>query len=503
MDVSKRRRQLLQRILTGCVVAAGAVPQAAGDPVDPFAIREPVLVQQEAQAAPAGAIREPQRVAAFRPVREPADRDRPAPSRASTPAPPVRLPSLAQQTRADAAPADAARADAAREDAAVSQRSPNESDDSQRSRIARQVSRQILTQHRDASAPPPVPQVATLTSRRLAQQAADRLAEARAQTRRGTWLSARQSARQALALIADANDLLDGSVRSATALVQAEQALREAEHFTGKYGPVGPEAIARLVASHQTPVLQHCDTQGLNGGRAIDLYLDFARSKFAEVADANPIAIEALMVLAETRRAGADGDAGEAGTNEGPVNDAVVISLLRAALQAAPDDPVVANELGYQLLRQGLLEEAQWSLTHSYRLRPSRVAAMNLAETLRQRGDVAAARQVVAAMATLPQDRPAAPQLLALSPQQFAAMSPPTSLPSRPAIGPAPPSLSAPASQAAPQLQAGSQVQATARPLPQATAGPAAEPTPVQPARPAESESVVGRVASALSELWK
>lgn len=348
-----------------------------------------------------------------------------------------------------------------------------------RKTLARQVSTRTLSKLRTPSEPPPTPAVSTLTARRMAEQAIQSLEDAHLQLRRGMHLTAKRSAMETLRLIADANDMLDGQIRSASNLQQAQQALEEANDFSGQYGPVSQASLQRMVQSHQTPVLKDCTTSHLNGSRAADLYLDFARAKFAIVAEANPIATEALALLAEVER-----------KNKKPtaLTDAVVISLLRAAIQARPDDAVIANELGFQLLKQGLLEEAQWALERSFQIQPTRSAGVNLAEALRQRGNIQAARERIAQIEGLPIQPPATPQIITLSPQQFASLSPPTS---PQGIQPQP-TLAIPAASADRAASDSSGSTATSN-----------EPTPAPQVVPAEPKSAVGRVAQAVSQLWK
>ncbi|QDS93132.1 hypothetical protein FF011L_18870 [Roseimaritima multifibrata] len=348
-----------------------------------------------------------------------------------------------------------------------------------RKTLARQVSTRTLSKLRTPSEQAPTPAVSTLTARRMAEQAIQSLDDAHLQLRRGMHLTAKRSAMETLRLIADANDMLDGQIRSARNLQQAQQALEEANDFSGQYGPVSQASLQRMVQSHQTPVLKDCTTSHLNGSRAADLYLDFARAKFAIVAEANPIATEALAVLAEVER-----------KNKKPtaLTDAVVISLLRAAIQARPDDAVIANELGFQLLKQGLLEEAQWALEKSFQIQPTRSAGVNLAETLRQSGNIQAARERIAQIEGLPIQPPATPQIITLSPQQFASLSPPTS---PPGIQPQP-TLAIPAASADRTASDSSGSTATSN-----------EPTPAPQVVPAEPKSAVGRVAQAVSQLWK
>ncbi len=340
----------------------------------------------------------------------------------------------------------------------------------QRSIIARQVSQRNLQATSQPLRPLPIPSAHSLTAKRLAQQAASAVAKAQDHAKRGMVHSARTNALEALRLIAEANDLLDGGVDSTTRLTQARTALREVTDFTGRFGTVQAETIARMTQSHETPVLRNCRAELLNGPRAVEIYLDYAREQLAAVAMANPIATNACVVLAKVEAAAKPEDSFQA---------AVAICLLRAALQARPDDAYVANELGYQLLQQSLLDEAEWVLQHSFQLQPSKAAGFNLAETLRQQGKQAQAQAIAARASDLPESTHNPVHVFTLSPQEFATLSPPQT--------------------SVPQTHAGSSS------LPSPASGQGPMPTPAPEPRPATEQSPgpLGRVANAVSRLWK
>lgn len=287
----------------------------------------------------------------------------------------------------------------------------------QRQEIAQKVSQSIRSQPSEELSLPPRPDVRSMTAKRLAREAVTILERAEGEQRRGMVAAAKRSADEVLHKIAQANDLLAPELQAAVYLEQAQAALREAEDFLGRFGSVDGQDIARMVDSHQTPVLKSCDVSEMTGPQAADLYLDHARRLFAYVANRNPIATAALRTLADLRRRSATAQAAD---------DAAAISLLRAAFQASPEDAIIANELGYELLQQGLLDEARWTLAKSYQLQPSRAAGMNLVEAFRQSGDLPAARELLAQVQALPQvPVPAAPPIMVLDPQEFASISKP------------------------------------------------------------------------------
>lgn len=274
----------------------------------------------------------------------------------------------------------------------------------------------------------PRSELSTITASRLSQQAAVLVTRGEQELQRGTLLSAQQSGLEALRAIAESNDYQTGGSESTARFRKAVAALREAEDFTGRFGAVGPAQIARMVQAHETPVLKAEPVDQLCGTQAADIYLDFARQQFAEVAAGNPTAVRALIMLSGIQ---------QRQSVRTPLTDATAITLLRAAVQADPSDPLIANELGYRLLQQGLRDEAGWVLRHSLALRPTEAAVRNLAEVLRQQGQIDEARQWIARLGQLPPAKPLEPSLLQLTPQQFAQVSPPTLGPT-PRLAPSP-----------------------------------------------------------------
>jgi len=167
----------------------------------------------------------------------------------------------------------------------------------------------------------------------LRQNATELIHSASARLDTHAYLTATAQATDALKLIAQAIDARQGAAVASSDLTQALTAIREAEDFVGKYGMVDSIAIKRMVRSHATEVLKPYDTTNLSGLAAADVYLDWSRRCLTQLASADPIASEALYVMAEAYRL-RDG-----GT---PFGLATSVHLMRAASEGQPQNGVIA-----------------------------------------------------------------------------------------------------------------------------------------------------------------
>lgn len=273
---------------------------------------------------------------------------------------------------------------------------------------------------------------ASFTPQRLVEQAAQHLDDAQLSLRRQATYSAKASVIESLRLIAEARDYARREATASAQLSDGLAAIDESNDFIGRYGPLDPAGMRRVIESHATDTLKNVDPTTLSCAAAADCYLDTARERLAAVALGNPIATRALVILAEIHRQE---------KTMGPHADAVAVNLLRAALQSAPADSAVANELGFLLMKQGILDEAQWALERSMAIAPTRSAAQNLAEVMRQRGNSQGARALLASLndprnfPAAPAQRPNAPAVQMLAPSEFAALSRPQQAFARPASG--------------------------------------------------------------------
>jgi len=214
----------------------------------------------------------------------------------------------------------------------------------------------------------------------LRQNADDLIREASAKLDSHAYLTAAANAVDALKLIAQTLDARAGNATATGDLTKALTAIREAEDFVGKYGMVDSAAIKRMVRSHSTEVLKPYDTTNLSGLAAADVYLDWSRRCLTQLASADPIASDALCVMAHAYRL-RDG-----GT---PFGLATSVHLMRAASEGQPQNAVLATA------------------NHPGRGNPFPATPTAGSE----------------------KNRPKEVQLLQVSPQQFAALSPHTAGP--------------------------------------------------------------------------
>ncbi len=239
------------------------------------------------------------------------------------------------------------------------------------------------------------------------------------------WLSAEASAWEAMHWAAEAVDLAareNGTTarQSFSALQRlsvAETAIREARDFSGSYGSLSAKGIGRVTRSHQTNVLHHQSLEGITATDAADRYLDEARSQLARIAANSDEAVKAMDLLAAIYLGRADQKTFPSGT---------ALCLRRAALQGQPGNASIASRLGVHLAAVGLLDEAGWALHHSLTLESDPAAARALADVLRRGGDSEGATRLLASIPMSSQtSQLTQPEIVQLSPGEFAAISKP------------------------------------------------------------------------------
>ncbi len=243
------------------------------------------------------------------------------------------------------------------------------------------------------------------------------------------WLSAEDSAWDAISASAEAIDLArresglaTPAAQTATAQLRlAHRAIVEARDFARWSSPGDAEAIARTARSHVTTVLHGVPSTGLTSTEAVDRYLDAARVALSDLAAQSIEAAQAMDLLAATLL-----------TRGEPkqLPQSTSLCLRRAALKGQPQNASLAFRLGAQLAEIGLLKEAQWALEHSLTLQPNADAATVLASVLRRSGQADAAQHLLASyrypttIGTVGSS-PKVPHITQLSPEQFASVSPP------------------------------------------------------------------------------
>lgn len=196
----------------------------------------------------------------------------------------------------------------------------------------------------------------------LRKSAMELIAEAQLKLDIRAYLTAEERARKALELIAQSIDTREQSLTATRDLAIALTAIREAEDFVGKYGLTSGETIARMVRSHSTEVLKSYDASNLSGLAAADIYLDWACRCVAPIAIADPLAAEAIRILAMSHRMR---------DNVTPFGIATSVHLIRTAAEGVPGNRRV------QLEYEKTLQVAQLSEQESNLLSPGMVQQGN------------------------------------------------------------------------------------------------------------------------------
>lgn len=179
----------------------------------------------------------------------------------------------------------------------------------------------------------------------IRKTAMELIAEAQLKLDIRAYLSAEEKAKKALELIAQSIDTHEQSSFATRDLKVSLTAIREAEDFVGKFGLVDGDTISRMVRSHATEILKPYDTSNLNGLAAADVYLDWSRRCLTPLAVADPLAAEAIRVMAQAHRMRDDGT---------PFGLATSVHLIRAAVEGAPDNRQLRTDYETTLQLAGL-----------------------------------------------------------------------------------------------------------------------------------------------------
>ncbi len=196
----------------------------------------------------------------------------------------------------------------------------------------------------------------------LRQAAANSMDVSAARLAHRANLSAAAAATEAMHLIAQSIDTTKGDGQASAELASALVSIREAADFVGRYGVVDSKAIARMVRSHETTALKSADTTTLTGLSAADVYLDSARQTLSAIAADDPLAANAIGLLAATYRQR---------TAESSIALATSVHLMRAAVACSPRDQGLAMELASVLDEAQLHDESRLAYKYAMKLPPS------------------------------------------------------------------------------------------------------------------------------------
>jgi tetratricopeptide (TPR) repeat protein len=187
---------------------------------------------------------------------------------------------------------------------------------------------------------------------------------------KGATFTARTEFLEALRLTAGANDARSRTTQATAALSAGLTALTEAEDFVGRTAQLTtPIDVAALARTHRTAPFVGPLTSATPAGTARQLYLRFACEQLAIAAGGNSTGSVALHGLGKIHAAGAAAidTRGKAQT------------YYEAALRAAPDNFLAANDLAVLLGEDGQLERARDVLHAGLRRAPQPAMWFNLA----------------------------------------------------------------------------------------------------------------------------
>ncbi|XZE43361.1 tetratricopeptide repeat protein [Pirellulaceae bacterium SH467] len=239
--------------------------------------------------------------------------------------------------------------------------------------------------------------------------------------RRGAVHSARDEIVLGLRKLMRTMDAIRGAYVSEPALDRALQALKEELDFLSVSHGVTVESI---VATHSTEVLKNRPLHGVSPAVASQHYRSFSRHQFLIGADEHPWAADLLYALGKTLE------------KEAETNTVATLSLrsqavvcYQAAIQLHSNHPEASNQLGYSLLLLDRVDEALVALNRAVQLNPNSSSWANLAEAYRISGALEQSSLAVAKASEWQRaERPgysrSNPEVIEISPEEFARFSP-------------------------------------------------------------------------------
>jgi tetratricopeptide (TPR) repeat protein len=227
-----------------------------------------------------------------------------------------------------------------------------------------------------ATLPPAAPQSSALVS--VSHRVHQQVRYAFSLAGRGAVHTARVELTDALKLVAMALDADQRMTHHTAAMVAGLTALREADDFAVRDSQADVRIdVARLVATHKTPVLKDTVGPGTTPIEALQAYYTCGRQQLVIAGGQQVGASMALYGLGRVQLSTGDPQG---------MNGPKAITLQQAALAVDPQNYMAANELGVLLARYGQLSEAEAALRHSIAISPQPESWRNLAEVHRRQG---------------------------------------------------------------------------------------------------------------------
>jgi hypothetical protein len=255
------------------------------------------------------------------------------------------------------------------------------------------------------------------------QRVNDRLKSGFLLARRAATYSARAEFVAALKMIAEANDEQQQTRIYTTSLTNGLTALREAGVFVDHPADRAGLSVERIVAGHKTKLLKDEDLTQITPLDAASRYYAYAQEQLAAAAAQEPLGSMALFGMAKSAAAMTTS------TSLKPQQRiAQEITLYRAALLAAPQNFLAANELAVVEVRNGNLHEARDLLMQSATASNQPATWHNLVTIHTRLGETELARQAKERLSVLPQPKThrGLPPVEWLDANAFAQTTPPT-----------------------------------------------------------------------------
>lgn len=241
--------------------------------------------------------------------------------------------------------------------------------------------------------------------------------------RRNAVFSARDEAMQGLRTLVRAVDTHRQQWTCEKALQQAMVAMKECADFEDSV-LLDAKQLRLIINSHTTPVLKEKDIAVMSPTVAGQHYRAFARQSFLIATDGHPWGADLLFALGKTyeREAEQDVPRGMMLRNQATV-------CFQAANVLGPTRSHISNQLGFNLLQLDRIDEAYQAFKSSLESQPSANAWRNLAELYRRRGAVESVSYALAQADSLSAgdatSAPRTPEIMEVSPEEFARYSPP------------------------------------------------------------------------------
>jgi hypothetical protein len=271
----------------------------------------------------------------------------------------------------------------------------------------------------------------------IGQQLGDRMTKCEGLLSRGAQLSARQEAEMGVVILLRHLDVISNMYRCEPTWIAANTSLREADDFvSAQHLSADTGSLKRLIEAHETPLLKGASLDGVSPQIAAQHYRLLAEKLLAEAAQGHPWASELYYAIGRTYQV-------EAEQNKEHVDTlrARALCYYRASRATQPTNAVACNQLGYLLLQMDRAEDAREAIVAALSHRVDDAFLSNLAEASRRLGDNPTRQWALQTMASRNSGRPPhqnVPQIVELSPTEFAQLSPYASSPNLGGQGSAP-----------------------------------------------------------------